>query len=83
MPALLSDRVFRMRAISHAGAYPLKMGSYDAYDVLEDFEASVGGVLETSALEHFVFQGSDEGFGPGVFVGISPRGHALEEAGFV
>ena len=33
-------------------------------DVFKDFGASVGGVLEAAALEHFVFEGSDEGFGP-------------------
>jgi hypothetical protein len=32
-------------------------------------------------LEHFEFEGSDEGFGPSVFVGVGAGGHALAQTG--
>src|SRR5215208_4590452 len=50
-------------------------------DVFEDLGAGVAGVFEASALEHFMFEDANEGFGPGVFVGIGASGHALAEAG--
>ena len=54
--------------ITEGGVFAV--GVVVALDVLEDFGLSVGGGLEAAALEHFVFEGADEGFGPGVVVGI-------------
>ena len=64
--------------VSDGGVFAV--GVVVTFDVLEDFDAGVVGVLEASALEHFVFEGADEGFGPGVVVGVGARGHALAEA---
>src|ERR1041385_4119770 len=52
-----------------------------ALDVFEDFDLGIGGRVEAAALEHFVFEGAEEGFGPGVVVGVGARGHALAQAG--
>ena len=54
-----------------------------AFEVVEDLGARICLVLETPALEHFVFEGADEGLGPSVVVGIGPRRHALAQAGFL
>lgn len=50
-------------------------------DVLKDLDARVGRSIEAAALKHFVFEGADEGLGPGVMVGVGASGHALAEAG--
>ena len=42
------------------------VGIVVAFDVLEDFGASVAGVLKAAVLKHFELEGADEGFGPGV-----------------
>ncbi len=49
-------------------------------DVVEDFSSSVVRVDEVAALEHFGFEGSDEGLYPGVVIGIGASGHALAHA---
>ncbi len=56
------------------------VGVVVAFDVIEDFCPRVRGVLEASVLEHFEFERSDEGFGPGAIVRVGPGGHALPEA---
>jgi hypothetical protein len=33
-------------------------------------------------LKHLVFEGADEGLGPGVVIWVGARGHALAQAGF-
>jgi hypothetical protein len=52
-------------------------------DVIEDFSASVVGVDETAALEHFGFECSDERLRPGVVIGIGASRHALAYSGMV
>ena len=56
------------------------MGIVVAVDVLEDFEPGVGGVLKAAALKHFGLEGAEEGFGPGIVVGVGATGHALDHA---
>ena len=50
-------------------------------NVGEEFGSGVVGIDEAAALEHFVFEGSDEGLGPGIVIGIGPRRHALDRSG--
>jgi hypothetical protein len=52
-----------------------------AVDIIEEFGPGVSGVLEDAALKHFVFESTDEGFRPGIVVGIGPSRHALEQPG--
>ena len=52
-------------------------------DVIEDFSASVVGVDETAALEHFGFECSYERLTPSVVIGVGPCGHALANSGMV
>ena len=58
------------------------VGVVVTFDVIEDFGLGVVGVLEASVLKHFEFESPDEGFSPGVVVGVGPCGHALAHAGF-
>ena len=41
-------------------------------DAVENLGARVGFVEEAAALEHFAFEGTHEGLGPGILVGIGP-----------
>ena len=50
-------------------------------DVIEEFGFGVGEGLEASILEHLVFEGADEGFGPCVVIRVGACGHALAKAG--
>src|SRR5678815_1766319 len=52
-----------------------------AVDVIEEFGAGIGGVLEDAALEHFELEGADEGLRPGVIVRIGASRHALAQPG--
>ena len=50
------------------------------FDVFEEFGLGVLCGLKAAALKHFLFERSDEGFGPGVVIGIGAGGHALAQA---
>lgn len=50
-------------------------------DVGEELGARVVGVDEAPVLQHFGFQGSHEGFGPGVVIGVGSGRHALTYSG--
>ena len=53
------------------------MGIVVGFDVSEEFDTSIGVPDERAILEHFGFEGADEGLSPGVGMGIGARGHAL------
>ena len=57
------------------------VGVVVAFDVFEDFCLGIIGIFEATILKHFEFESSDEGFGPGVLVGVGPGRHALAQAG--
>ena len=64
--------------IGEGGVFSL--GVVVGVDELEDFDLGVCGGVEAAALEHFVFEGADEGLGRGIVVGVGAGGHALAEA---
>lgn len=57
------------------------MGVIVTFDVVEDLDVGIRGVLEATVLEHFAFESTDKRLGPGVVVGVRLGGHALEKAG--
>ena len=59
------------------------MGIVVGLDAGEEFDPGVGAVDKAAVLQHLRFQSADEGFGPGIMIGIGPGGHALADAGLL
>ena len=53
------------------------VGVVVGFDVGEEFDPGIAMSAERALLEHFGFEGADEGLGPGVVIRIGARGHAL------